>query len=444
MSAELTSRSTRSLYISLIIGIMIFTLMNCGGGGGGGNSDPAPAPTPTPNISTSQSSLDFAGVVLNNSVDQTVEITNTGNANLTIGQISNSGPNPPFSIAADACSNKALTPSQTCSLRVSFAPTNQDSFTGTLSIPSNDPDSKVVNISLKGTGYGLNVWINKVDSSSCPSISVDVTAADPTSPGSLLDSLTKENFKVYQDGKQVQDITATAIQSPTPVSVVLALDWSGSEEGVINTITAAANSFINQLNDGDYAAICKFRGAIGFYPDTLFISGDTAGRSALNSYITAPFPEPAGTLLFTALLQSIDRAAQGTTDKRAVIVLSDGIADGDNTGLDEVIAGAIQKGIPLFTIYYIDPNFIHYTSDQIASGMLNMQRLAGGSGGQYYNGLTGDLTAVFGQIANVFSNKYTLTYKSSTCSGTISLNVQADWNNGSIVLHGEDSGTITF
>ncbi len=424
--------------------VLLLILLACGGGDGGGGSAPAPAPTPTPNISTSQSSLDFAGVVLNNTVDQTVKITNTGNANLSIGQISNPNPNPPFSIGADVCSNAALTPSQTCSLRVSFAPTNQGSFTGTLSIPSNDPDSKVVNISLKGTGHGLNVWINNGDSSSCPSISVDVTVTDPTSPGSLLDLLTKENFKVYQDGKQVQDITATAIQSTSTVSVVLALDWSGSTQGARNIITAAANSFINQLNDGDYAAICKFHGAIRFYPDTLFISVDTAGRSALNSYITASFPNPGGTLLFTALLQSIDRAAQGTTDKRAVIVLSDGIADVDNTGLDEVIAHAIQRGIPIFTIYYVDPNFIHYTSDEISNGILNMQRLAKESGGQYYNGLTADLTAVFGQIANVLSNEYTLTYTSSKCSGVISLDVQSDWNNGSIVLHGEDSGTLTF
>lgn len=427
------------------ISLLLLTPLACGGGGGGDSPPaPAPTPTPTPNISTSQSSLDFAGVVLNNNVDQTVQITNTGNANLRIGQISNPNPNPPFSIAADACSNTALTPSQTCSLRVRFAPTNQGSFTGTLSIPSNDSDSSVVNLSLKGTGYGLNVWINKVDASSCPSISVDVTATDPTNPGSLLDSLTKENFKVYQNGKQVQDITATAIQSPAPVSVVLALDFSDSEQAVLQTIEAAANSFVNQLNDGDYAAICKFSGDIGFYPDKLFVSVDTSGRSALNSYINASFPVGEGTLFSTALVQSIDRAAQGTTDKRAVIVLSDGIPFLDNTGLDQVIADAIQKGIPVFTIYYTDPNYTGYIGDQVAEGLLNMQRLARESGGQYYNGMTADLAAVFGQIANILSNKYTLTYTSATCSGTVSLDVQVDWNNGSIVLHGEDSRTITF
>ena len=89
-------------------------------------------------------------------------------------------------------------------------------------IPSNDPDSSTVNISLSGVGYGLNVWINQVNSDNCPSISVDVTVTDPRS-NSLLNLLTQDNFKLYQNG-QLQNITATAIQYPSPVSVVLAID----------------------------------------------------------------------------------------------------------------------------------------------------------------------------------------------------------------------------
>jgi VWFA-related protein len=424
-----------------IFGLTIFLFMGCGSGGGGGSSNSLP--TPAPNISTSKSSLDFAGVVLKNSEDQTVEITNTGNANLSIGQISNGGPTPPFTIPADgdACSNKTLTPSQKCSLRVRFAPTVQDSFAGTISIPSNDPDSSMVNISLQGEGYGLNVWINKVESSGCQG-TIDVTVTDPLNPGTLLNLLTEQNFKVYENGFPVQGITTTAIQYPSPVSVVLALDFSGSELGVIDSIKTAANSFINKLSDGDYAAIWKFNGDIGFYPDEAagFISANLAGRSDLNSYITASFPLINGTLLFTAVLQSIDRAAQGTTEKRAVIVLSDGIADSDGTGLEQVIADAIQQGIPVFTIYYVDPNYGEYTSGQVANGLLNMQRLASETGGQYYNGVTADLTDVFGQIANILSNKYTITYNSPTCAGTIPLDVQAEWNN----LYGVYSATISF
>ena len=105
-------------------------------------------------------------------------------------------------------------------MTVRFTPPNQGSFTGTLSIPSNDPDSNVLNLSLKGSGYGLNVWINGADSSSCPTLDLDVTVTDPANPGTLLNSLTASNFKVFQNGNQIQNITASAIQNPSPVSVV--------------------------------------------------------------------------------------------------------------------------------------------------------------------------------------------------------------------------------
>jgi Ca-activated chloride channel family protein len=426
-----------------IFGLTIFLFMGCGSGGGGGSSNSSP--TPAPNISTSKSSLDFAGVVLKNSVDQTVEITNTGNANLSIGQISNSGPTPPFTIPADgdACSNKTLTPSQKCSLRVRFAPTIQAPFAGTISIPSNDPDSSMVNISLQGEGYGLNVWINKVDSSNCASIKVDVTVTDPTNPGSRIDSLTEQNFKVYENGGQVQGITATQYSYPSPVSVVLALDFSESELGVLDTIQTAAKSFISLLNNTDYAAICKFNLSTELYPDPpdpLFFAMDGPGKAALNLYIDASFGNTSSTLLFTALHASIERAVQGSEDKRAVVVLSDGIAPADATKIGDVIAYANQKGIPIFTIYYVDPLYTRYTQDEIANGLLNMQRLARETGGQYYNGVTADLTDVFGQIANILSNKYTITYNSPTCAGTIPLDVQAEWNN----LYGVYSATISF
>jgi VWFA-related protein len=422
-------------YAIFVFTIFLFT--GCGGGGGGGSESSAP----TPNISASKSSLDFAGVVLNNSVDQTVEITNTGNANLSIGQISNGGPTPPFTIPADgdACSNKTITPSQKCSMRVRFAPTVQASFAGTISIPSNDPDSSMVKISLLGEGYGLNVWINKVNSSNCQGI-IDVTVTDPTPPGTLLDSLTEQNFSLYENGVRVKGITVNPIQS-SPVSVVLALDFSDSELGVLDVIKREAKSFIDLLTDGDYAAIWKFSGSIDFYPPTGLIAAVGPEMDELKSYIDDSFTQAGGTLMFTALLQSIERAAQGTTNKRAVVVLSDGIAQLDSTGIDQVIAYANQQGIPIFTIYYVDPDYTQYTSEQIANGLLNMQRLANESGGQYYNGLTANLTEVFGEIANVLSNKYTLTYTPSACSGTFSLDVQAELDNG---LYGIDSATINF
>ena len=414
-----------NLFIRFCVAFTLLMLLACGGGGGGD----APAPTPTPNISLSQTSHDFAGIVLDNSKDTTYEIKNTGNANLKIGQILPL--NLPFSIATDTCSLATLTPSQTCSLGIRFSPTSQGPYTATLSIPSNDPDSSTVNVGLSGVGYGLNVWINKVNPASCPSISVDVTVTDPRS-NSRLGSLTQGNFTLYQNG-QLQSITATPIQYPSPVSVVLALDWSASVANVRPQIQSAANSFIDQLLIDDEAAICKFGGVIEFFPSTapLFKAADFQGKADLSSYIYSSFVPGTYTHLYDAVYQSIDRAAQGAKGKLAVIVLSDGNDESGDIGgpvytLDQVIARANQKAIPIFTIYYVDePTYIG--KPEI------MQRLASETGGQFYNALGADFTIIFQQISNVLSNKYTLNYTASTCTGTIS--VRADWAG----LYGQDS-----
>ena len=414
------------LFKRYCIALSLLMFMACGG-----SEDRAPRSTTAPNISLSQSTFDFTGIVLDNSADKIFVIQNVGNANLKMGQISGAGL--PFSIFTDACSNATLAPSRTCSVKVRFSPTNQGPFTATLSVPSNDPDSGTSHISVSGFGYGLNVWVNQV-TASCPSISADVTVTDPRS-GGLLNLLTQSDFTLYHNG-QLQTISATPIQYPSPVSLVLAIDASGSTASILPTIKTAATTFINQLGAGDWAAICRFNATIDFSPPLpgppLFHAGDAAGKTASNSYINS-IVTATGTLLYDALYMAIDRAVQGATTKRAVIVLSDGFDEspGSVKTLDQVIAHAVDQEIPIFTIFYVDPN--------VGPGKTEiMLRLAKDTGGQYYNSDTASLADIFQQISSTLSNKYTLTYTPVTCTGTVSVNVQADWSG----LHGEDSRTL--
>jgi hypothetical protein len=187
------------------------------------------------------------------------------------------------------------------------------------------------------------------------------------------------------------------------------------------------------------AGICKFASTVEFYPNPLppFIAADASGKTSLNSYIYGDPSIGLNTSLYEAVYQSIDKVAQ-ETGKRVVIVLSDGheVSSGTYT-LAQVIASAKSNGIPIFTIYYNDPQYQggNYGKPEI------MQQLANETGGQYYNAPTGaDFASIFQQIANVLSNKYTLTYTSSICPGTVSLNVRAELNG----LYGQDSRAISF
>ena len=417
--------------------VFLLLLLACGGGG----EDSAPTAALEPNISLSQSAFDFAGIVLDNSSDGIFVIQNTGNGSLRIGQIS--GASQPFSIYTDTCSNATLSASQTCSVKVRFSPTGTGSFTASLSVPSNDPDSGTLHINVSGIGYGLNVWVNQI-TATCPTITAEVTVTNPRN-NIPLTTLTDNELKIYHNG-QLQSIDSIANLYPSHVSLMLAIDASGSTANVLPDIKSAAKTFINQLTADDEAAICKFNGLIDCDPSTppLFRVGDAPGKSALNTFIDS-IATGNGTFLYDAAYQAIDRADQaGAAGKRkAVIILSDGadettggVFPGSVHTLDQVISHAVDLGIPVFTIFYVDPNYHggNFGKTEI------MQRLARETGGQYYNPSTVDLPTIFQQITNTLSNKYTLTYRPATCTGTVLVNVQADWTG----LHGEDSRTLVL
>jgi len=246
-----------SMYFkSLCITFGLLMFMACGGGGGGGGS----SSKSTPNIALSEKSYDFSGIVVNNTADHRFEIRNTGKANLTIGQIK--GLTPPYSIY-DGCSNETLRASGSCTVRARFAPKDQGVFADQILIPSNDPDEKTAKINLLGTGYGLNVWIKNAAGAAGCIINLDVTVTE--SDGTLVGGLVQGDFDILVNGTPptINNFTPSAA---SPVSLVLAIDWSKSEEGVIGEIRTAANNFIDELGVNDEAAICKFNNIIQFSP----------------------------------------------------------------------------------------------------------------------------------------------------------------------------------
>jgi|GEM_PF-1290923 len=421
------------------VAVTLLMLLACGGGGGG--DAPPPAPAPAPNIAITPSTYSFAGTALYNNVERVFEVRNTGNASLVIGQVS--APNAPFSITSDTCSNATVTPSQTCSLRVRFAPTSQGTFNGAFSISSN---AGSVNVTLSGVGSGLNVWVSQV-TPNCPStVTVEVTVTNPANPGQLLTSLTSGNFSIYQNGSSQSIINPISNTWPAPVTLVLAIDKSESIYDSRALVIGAATSLINNLGDGDWAAICNFYLARQFDPpgpSPLFYEGTLAGKSSLITNINEAWQIISGTALYDAVYESVQRAVNGPPlTQKAVIVISDGVDTSVDGGIgsvrtiDQVIADAVQKGIPVFTVFFVDPNY----SGGGYGNTLVMQRLAQETGGQYYYGDSANLNDVFQQISTTLNNKYTITYTPSTCSGTVSLDVDASWQ----TLTGRGSRTVTL
>jgi len=420
--------------VLLMLSLITFGVIGCGGGGGGGPSGGGSSggggtgggSTGAPDIALSTTQLDFGGVVIDNFSDRSITVQNTGTADLTISQIAQLSA--PFRIEEDNCSGISLSPSGTCSIKVRFSPTDQNSYTGSFNIASNDSDENPVAVTLRGLGRGLNVSINRIETDACTAktLKLLISVADKT--GTAIAGLQANNFKIFENGPQINSFGLTIPPIQLPISVGLVLDYSSSMIPYTADLQAATISFLNQLNflnvPKDEAEIIKFDAEI--FP----IQAYTSDKDLLTKAVSDPFPgAQAGTSLFDAVRLSIDNTIARSNIRLAVVAVSDGNDFNSTSTLDEAIAYGVEKGVPVFTIGIGDVN-----AEQ-------MQRLAIETGGQYFLApASSDLEAIYLQIAQVLSDQYLIEYTTSSFGGnTVSVDVEVDYNG----LQGADSRDAT-
>ncbi len=183
---------------------------------------------------------------------------------------------------------------------------------------------------------------------------VDVPVSVTDNTGKPILRLKKENFSVFEDGKQ-QEI-ASFFSTEAPFEVALLLDTSGSTRSELRLIRRAAQLFIDSLRPGDRVAIIAFgtgidkdpvTGTSRSFPITEMISGLTDDRSRLKEALETVGTSN-GTPFYDALLQIADHIfgeapADRFRGRRALVALTDGVdstSDADFEEVAEVIAGS--------------------------------------------------------------------------------------------------------
>jgi hypothetical protein len=105
-------------------------------------------------IDAAPSSVNFGDVPVGSASTQIVTIANTGAADLEVGAIGlTAGTDAAFEISSiSAALPAALGPGDVIDVQVSFAPSTQGAFTGSLRVLSDDYDETVVDVTLGGSG----------------------------------------------------------------------------------------------------------------------------------------------------------------------------------------------------------------------------------------------------------------------------------------------------
>ena len=244
-------------------------------------------------------------------------------------------------------------------------------------------------------------------------VRVFVTVTDRD--GRLVTTLRQPDFEVRDDGKP-QPITVFD-NSPRPIRLIVMLDVSGSMDGNLPLLRAAADQLITRLQPRDAARLGTFGADITISPS--FTRDANELRRALPAAIARDAPTP----LWRALDEAMSAFGDTGEDRRVVLVLSDGQDSGFIFGKRfisqvEVIDRARDEEVMIYAIGLrsgtrqmqpgIGPGGL---KDMLTADLPDprLARVAEETGGGYTEIRFGqDLAASFAAVVDELHSQYTL------------------------------------
>ncbi len=234
--------------------------------------------------------------------------------------------------------------------------------------------------------------------------------------GLYIPNLQKENFKIFDDGKEQQiEYFGT---SEKPFTVVLLIDTSPSTDYDIDEIRAAATSFVDQLKPQDKVMVIEFDGNVQVLTEA------TGDRPTIYKAIKkADFGS--GTALYDAVTFSLSKRLNAIGGRKAIVLFTDGVDTvSSKSNYDTTLALAEEADSLIFPVYYNTfdrtrgnpggwgPPPPGTTAREYAVGKKYLEELAAYTGGRVFRpeATPGGLTNAFEGIAEELRRQYNIGY----------------------------------
>jgi Ca-activated chloride channel family protein len=169
---------------------------------------------------------------------------------------------------------------------------------------------------------------------------VTVTVTNPQ--GGYVPGLQPQDFTIYEEGVP-QEITYFNTGENEPVSLGLIVDSSGSMRDKIDRARQALRRFIGSIRPQDEVFLEEFSSQPSLLQDF------TDSRMLLTQAVSLLRPS-GGTSLYDAILDGLHRVKGGQHQKKALIVMSDGLDTNSFASLDQVLHIAKRSGVLIYTI----------------------------------------------------------------------------------------------
>jgi VWFA-related protein len=264
----------------------------------------------------------------------------------------------------------------------------------------------------------LWVFVPAVLAQEVPSLSVNVNevsllATVHDRDGSIVSNLTADDFVLEEDGVP-QKIRYFSRESDLPLTVGLLVDTSRSQQGVLRQESEASTRFFEQvLREGkDEAFVVKFDTRI----ETL--QGLTSSRQKLTSALAElTIPEEYATLIYSAVRQSSQDILEKQAGRKAIILLTDGVAYRDDSSIGTAIEFAQRADTIVYSIRFSDavqayrPLRAAFLSAAKERGKVELDRMARETGGISF-GVTKkqSIDATYQEIEETLRSQYSIGY----------------------------------
>jgi VWFA-related protein len=168
--------------------------------------------------------------------------------------------------------------------------------------------------------------------------------------GNAVAGLKQADFKVYEDGR-LQQLGLFAGQD-SPATIGLVVDSSASMARRWPEVRRAVEVFATESNPRDEMFIVYFSDETHFpQPRSEPFTNDVETlREAIASV------RPVGrTALYDAISAGFDYVKKGSFEKKILVILSDGADNASTRSFEQILAGAQQSSVTLFTIGVYEP-----------------------------------------------------------------------------------------
>ncbi|HTA70217.1 MAG TPA: VWA domain-containing protein [Bryobacteraceae bacterium] len=246
--------------------------------------------------------------------------------------------------------------------------------------------------------------------------------------GGLVGSLNKDDFSIFEDGKQ-QEVKYFNRETDLPLTIGLLIDVSASQGNLIDIERNAAYQFFGSvLRKQDLAFLISFGSEAELLQD--YTNSATLLRRGLeglqvNSDVgglhPGPVPtisQPRGTILYDAVYLAASDQLKGQVGRKVLVLITDGEDQGSRYKIAQAIEAAQRADAIIYGFYYVDRAF-YYGHGLVFGGVSDseLRRMAEETGGHVFHvDKKLPLQDAFSELQNEMRSQYAIGYTSTNAN----------------------------